>query len=58
MRLGSLFDGSGGFPLAAELSGIEPTWEVNGYNVDIDEAIAWMPLPMRWKGADDERREA
>lgn len=26
MKLGSLFDGSGGFPLAASLSGIEPIW--------------------------------
>ena len=26
MKLGSLFDGSGGFPLAGILSGIEPVW--------------------------------
>ena len=26
-KLGSLFDGSGGFPLAGALSGIEPIWE-------------------------------
>lgn len=26
MKLGSLFDGSGGFPLAGELCGIEPVW--------------------------------
>lgn len=26
MKLGSLFDGSGGFPLAATLTGIEPIW--------------------------------
>lgn len=26
LKLGSLFDGSGGFPLAAQLSGIEPIW--------------------------------
>ncbi len=35
----------------------EPTWEVDGmdwYNADIDEAVAWMPLPEPWKGADDE----
>lgn len=27
----------------------EPTWEINGYNVDIDEAVAWMPLPNGYK---------
>jgi hypothetical protein len=35
----------------------EPTWEVDGmdwYNADIDEAVAWMPLPKPWEGADDE----
>lgn len=26
MTLGSLFDGSGGFPLAGLLNGIEPVW--------------------------------
>ena len=26
MKLGSLFDGSGGFPLAGALFGIEPVW--------------------------------
>lgn len=26
LTLGSLFDGSGGFPLAGILSGIEPIW--------------------------------
>ena len=26
MKLGSLFDGSGGFPLGAKLAGIEPKW--------------------------------
>ena len=26
MTLGSLFDGSGGFPLGAEISGITPVW--------------------------------
>lgn len=26
MKLGSLFDGSGGFPLAGALCGIEPVW--------------------------------
>ena len=26
LTLGSLFDGSGGFPLAGILSGIEPVW--------------------------------
>ena len=27
LTLGSLFDGSGGFPLGAVLSGIEPIWK-------------------------------
>jgi len=26
MKLGSLFDGSGGFPLAGAIHGIEPVW--------------------------------
>ena len=26
LTLGSLFDGSGGFPLAGAISGIEPVW--------------------------------
>lgn len=26
MRLGSLFDGSGGFPLAGAICGVEPVW--------------------------------
>ena len=26
MKLGSLFDGSGGFPLSGYLCGIEPVW--------------------------------
>ena len=26
MKLGSLFDGSGGFPIAGRLCGIEPIW--------------------------------
>lgn len=26
IKLGSLFDGSGGFPLAGAISGIEPVW--------------------------------
>lgn len=27
----------------------EPTWEVNGFNIDIDEAVAWMPLPKPYR---------
>lgn len=27
----------------------EPTWDVNGYNIDIDEAVAWMPLPESYR---------
>lgn len=37
MRLGSLFDGSGGFPLAASMCGIEPVWasEVEPYPIAV-----------------------
>ena len=37
MRLGSLFDGSGGFPLAGALCGIEPRWasEVEPYPIAV-----------------------
>lgn len=36
-RIGSLFDGSGGFPLAASLCGIEPIWasEVEPYPISV-----------------------
>ena len=37
MKIGSLFDGSGGFPFAASLCGIEPTWasEVEPYPIAV-----------------------
>lgn len=37
MKLGSLFDGSGGFPLAASLCGIEPVWaaEIEPYPIAV-----------------------
>ena len=37
MKLGSLFDGSGGFPLAARLAGIEPVWasEIEPYPIAV-----------------------
>lgn len=37
MTLGSLFDGSGGFPLAGALSGIRPVWaaEVEPYPIAV-----------------------
>lgn len=37
MKIGSLFDGSGGFPLAAALCGIEPVWasEVEPYPIAV-----------------------
>lgn len=37
MKLGSLFDGSGGFPLAGKLCGIEPVWasEVEPYPIAV-----------------------
>ena len=36
-KLGSLFDGSGGFPLAGSLCGIEPVWaaEVEPYPIAV-----------------------
>ena len=39
IKLGSLFDGSGGFPLAGAISGIEPVWaaEVEPYPISSDE---------------------
>lgn len=40
MKLGSLFDGSGGFPLAGSLCGIEPVWasEVEPYPIAVTRA--------------------
>ena len=37
MKLGSLFDGSGGFPLAGALCGIEPIWasEIEPYPIAV-----------------------
>ena len=37
MKMGSLFDGSGGFPLAGALSGIEPVWaaEIEPYPIAV-----------------------
>lgn len=37
MKIGSLFDGSGGFPLAASMCGIEPVWasEVEPYPIAV-----------------------
>ena len=37
MKLGSLFDGSGGFPLAAKMCGIEPVWasEIEPYPIAV-----------------------
>lgn len=36
-KMGSLFDGSGGFPLAASMCGIEPMWaaEVEPYPIAV-----------------------
>ena len=40
MKLGSLFDGSGGFPLAGSLAGIEPVWaaEVEPYPIAVTKS--------------------
>lgn len=37
MKLGSLFDGSGGFPLAGAMNGIEPVWasEIEPYPIRV-----------------------
>ena len=37
MKIGSLFDGSGGFPLSASMCGIQPTWaaEVEPYPIAV-----------------------
>ena len=37
LKLGSLFDGSGGFPLAGALCGIEPVWasEIEPYPIAV-----------------------
>ena len=40
MKLGSLFDGSGGFPLAGAMNGIEPVWasEIEQYPISVTSA--------------------
>jgi DNA (cytosine-5)-methyltransferase 1 len=40
MKLGSLFDGSGGFPLAGVLCGVEPVWasEIEPYPIKVTSA--------------------
>ena len=40
LRLGSLFDGSGGFPLAGAINGIEPVWssEIEPYPLRVTAA--------------------
>ena len=40
MKIGSLFDGSGGFPLAATMYGIEPVWasEVEPYPIAVTKS--------------------
>ena len=39
-KLGSLFDGSGGFPLAGALCGIEPIWasEIEPYPIAVTKS--------------------
>lgn len=50
MTLGSLFDGSGGFPLAASMCGIEPVWAsekvmpIDGH--EEDEGVYDAPCPL------------
>ena len=40
MKLGSLFDGSGGFPLSGYLCGIEPVWasEIEPYPIAVTKS--------------------
>lgn len=40
LTMGSLFDGSGGFPLAASINGITPLWasEVEPYPIKVTKA--------------------
>lgn len=40
MKLGSLFDGSGGFPLAGSINGVEPVWasEIEPFPVRVTKA--------------------
>ena len=40
MKLGSLFDGSGGFPLAGAICGIEPVWssEIEPFPIAVTKA--------------------
>ena len=40
MKLGSLFDGSGGFPMAGAINGIEPVWasEIEPYPIKVTKA--------------------
>ena len=40
MKLGSLFDGSGGFPLAGAIHGITPMWaaEIEAYPIKVTKA--------------------
>ena len=37
VKMGSLFDGSGGFPLAASMCGIEPVWasEIEKFPIEV-----------------------
>lgn len=43
MRIGSLFDGSGGFPLAGVINGMVPVWasEIEPYPLKV--TAAWFP---------------
>ena len=40
MKLGSLFDGSGGFPLAGAMHGVTPVWasEIEPYPIRVTKA--------------------
>ena len=40
MKLGSLFDGSGGFPLAGAMNGIKPLWasEIEPYPIAVTKS--------------------
>ena len=41
LTLGSLFDGSGGFPLGGLLSGITPVWGVSMSKLALDSFLSY-----------------
>ena len=51
MKLGSLFDGSGGFPLAGAMNGIKPVWasEIEPFPIRVEDHDYYGPkLVAEW----------